>query len=180
VSGRAVAVFCGASLGADPAYVAAAEAVGAGLARAGHTLVYGGSSRGLMGRLADAALAAGGAVVGVIPQSLVAQERAHGGLAALHVVGSMHERKARMAELADAFVALPGGIGTLDELFEIWTWRQLGFHAKPIACYDVRDYFAPLLGFLDRATDEGFLGMPSRQLLARVTDVPSLLSHVVP
>ncbi len=176
--GRHVAVFCGANPGADAAYAAAAEAVGTGLARAGHTIVYGGSSRGLMGILGDAALAAGGQVIGVIPRSLVEQERAHRGLTALHVVGSMHERKARMAELADAFVALPGGIGTLDELFEIWTWRQLGFHDKPIACYDVRDYFAPLRAFLDRATAEGFLGAASRQVLGHATHVDELLALI--
>jgi uncharacterized protein (TIGR00730 family) len=167
-----VCVFCGSSPGAHPDYEAAARALGAGLADAGAQVVYGGASVGLMGALADAALAAGGEVVGVIPQSLVDREVAHPGLTALHVVGTLHERKARMAELSDAFVALPGGAGTLEELFEIYTWGQLGLHAKPLALVNVRGYFDGLLAFLDHAMAEGFLPAEHRARLT-VADGPT-------
>lgn len=134
-------------------------------------MVYGGASVGLMGALADAALAAGGRVYGVIPRALVEREIAHPGLSALHVVETMHQRKAKMVELADAFVALPGGFGTLDELAEILTWALLGFHGKPIALYDVDGYFAPLLAFFDHATVEGFV-RPEHRALVGVFDDP--------
>ena len=154
---RRLCLFCGSSAGARPAYLEAARALGRLLADRGIGLVYGGASVGLMGAAADAALAAGGAVHGVIPHGLVARELAHPGLTALHVVGTMHERKARMAELADAFVALPGGLGTLEELFEVWTWAQLGVHRKPVALLDTDGYWAPLLAFLGHARAEGFV-----------------------
>lgn len=152
-----VCVFCGSAPGARPSYEAAARALGTELARRGVGLVYGGAAVGLMGSVADAALAAGGEVVGVIPGALVDREIAHAGLTELRVVGSMHERKALMAELSDAFVALPGGMGTLEELFEVFTWRQLGLHAKPIALLDVEGYWAGLVAFLEHAEAEGFL-----------------------
>jgi uncharacterized protein (TIGR00730 family) len=154
---RRVCVFCGASSGRTPAYADAARAFGAAAATTGVGLVYGGGRVGIMGALADAALASGGEVVGVIPQQLVERELAHGGITELHVVGSLHERKALMAELADAFVALPGGFGTLDELMEQLTWWQLGLHAKPIGLLDVAGYWRPLIALARHATDEGFV-----------------------
>jgi len=162
---RSVCVFCGSSSGARPAYLAAARALGEGLARRGLTLVYGGASVGLMGSLADAALAARGEVIGIIPGALEAREIAHPGLTRLEVVGSMHERKARMAELADAFVALPGGMGTLDELAEVLTWAQLGLHRKACGLVDVDGFWQPLVSFLDHAVREGFLRAEHRRLL---------------
>ena len=173
-----VCVFCGSSPGAHPDYETAARALGAGLAGAGARLVYGGASVGLMGALADAALGAGGEVVGVIPQSLVDREVAHPGLTELHVVGTLHERKARMAELSDAFIALPGGAGTLEELFEIYTWGQLGLHAKPLALVNVRGYFNGLLVFLDHAMAEGFLPAEHRARLT-VADAPEAVLDAV-
>jgi uncharacterized protein (TIGR00730 family) len=152
-----VCVFCGSSDGARPAYADAARALGRTLAGRGLTLVYGGSNVGMMRELADAALGAGGRVVGVIPEHLVGWERAHRGLSELRVVGSMHERKALMVELGDAFVALPGGVGTLDELFEVLTWAQLGLHRKPCALLDVEGYFDDLVRLIDRARRDGFL-----------------------
>lgn len=138
-------------------------------------LVYGGASVGLMGVLADTALAHGGRVVGVIPRSLLDREIAHRGLSALEVVDTMHARKARMAELADAFVALPGGLGTLEELFEIWTWGMLGLHAKPYALLNVDGYYQPLIRFLDHARDEGFIRPAQRDRLVVDTDPARLL-----
>ncbi len=139
-------------------------------------LVFGGGRVGLMGAVADAVLAAGGEAIGVIPEALVQRELAHQGLTRLHVVGSMHERKALMADLADAFVALPGGFGTLDELAEILTWAQLGIHAKPIGLLDVDAYFAPLLAFFDRAAADGFLRTEHRRLLRLAGDADDLLA----
>ncbi len=152
-----VCVFCGSSSGTDPRYAEAAAQMGSELARRGIGLVYGGGSVGLMGVVADAVLAAGGEVTGVIPGFLHRREVAHGGVDDLRVVGSMHDRKALMADLADAFVALPGGIGTFEELFEALTWTQLGVHDKPVALLDVGDFWAPVLALLDRAVDDGFL-----------------------
>ena len=143
--------------GGSPAYAEAARAFGAAAAARGLGVVYGGGRVGLMGAVADGALAAGGEVIGVIPQELVDRELAHGGLTELHVVGSLHERKALMAELADAFVALPGGFGTLDELLEQLTWSQLGLHAKPIGLLDVEEYWRPLIALARHATEEGFV-----------------------
>jgi uncharacterized protein (TIGR00730 family) len=151
-----VAVFCGSRLGNSPEFAAAAAALGAGLAQAGMRLVYGGGKVGMMGVLADAALAAGGHAVGVIPEFLVGREVAHPGLTEIIVTTSMHARKERMADMADAFVMLPGGLGTLDETVEILTWRQLGLHAKPVLLCDVAGSAAPLLAALDAAIAQGF------------------------
>ncbi len=162
---KSVCVFCGGNPGARPSYVAAARQLGGVLAARGLTLVYGGASTGLMGAVADAALAAGGKVVGVLPGFMVAREVAHPRLTELKLVGSMHERKAEMAARADAFVALPGGFGTLDELFEVLTWSQLGLHHKPCALLDVDGYYAPLVAFLDHAAAEGLLRHEHRAML---------------
>jgi uncharacterized protein (TIGR00730 family) len=160
-----VCVFSGSSSGRQEAYVAAARALGELVARRGLGLVYGGASIGLMGAVADAALRAGGEVVGVIPAALEAKEIAHEGLTRLEVVGSMHERKARMSELADAFIALPGGMGTLEELAEMLTWAQLGLHRKPCGLLDVAGYWRPLVAFFDHAVEERFLRPHHRALL---------------
>jgi len=162
---RAVCVFCGSSPGGDAAYMAAARAMGAAVAERGLTLVYGGAKVGLMGAVADAALAAGGEVIGVLPQALMIKEIGHAGLSQLEVVGSMHERKARMAELSDGFVALPGGAGTLEEIFEIWTWGQLGFHGKPAGFLNVAGYYDKLAGFLDHTVAEAFVKPVHRDML---------------
>jgi uncharacterized protein (TIGR00730 family) len=172
-----ICVFCGASPGRDPAHAELAREVGAGLARRGIGLVYGGGRVGLMGALADGALAAGGQVHGVIPRALVDRELAHGGVTELHVVDTLHQRKARMAELSDAFVALPGGLGTLEELAEVLSWAQLDLHRKPIGLLDRAGYFEPLLAFLDRAVDEGFLARSHRALLAVEADLDALLAR---
>jgi uncharacterized protein (TIGR00730 family) len=160
-----VCVFTGSSAGLRLEYRTAAAALGQAAAARGIGVVYGGAHVGLMGVLADAALGAGGEVVGVIPRGLVARELAHTGLTTLHVVESMHERKALMASLSDGFIALPGGWGTLDELFEILTWAQLGLHRKPCGLLNVRGYFDPLLSFLDHSVAEGFVRPESRRLL---------------
>ena len=160
-----ICVYCGSSPGRDPAYAAAAHAVGRLLAETGRTLVYGGGHVGLMGAVADAALAAGGKVIGVIPRALEEKELAHDGLTELRVVGSMHERKAIMADLADGFLALPGGLGTLEELFETWTWGQLGLHAKPYGLLNVAGFYDPLLALVDHMVDERFVGPAHRELL---------------
>jgi len=175
-----IAVFLGSSAGARPEFVTAAADLGAGLAKAGAGLVYGGASVGMMGALADAALAAGGEVIGVIPGGLFAAEVAHAGLTRLEVVATMHERKARMAELADGFAALPGGLGTLDELFEILTWQQIGLHGKPVALVDVGGFWDPLAGLLDAMTADGFVPAASRGRVVRVAgagDLLALLAH---
>ncbi len=150
-------MFCGSSAGRRPAYREAARTVGRALARRGCRLVYGGARVGLMGALADAALEAGGEVLGVIPEHLLAKELGHPGVGELEVVADMHQRKARMAALADAFVALPGGIGTLEELFEVLTWAQLGLHGKPVGLLDVGGFYDGLRGFLQTVVAEGFL-----------------------
>jgi uncharacterized protein (TIGR00730 family) len=154
---KAVCVFCGSNVGRNPAYQQAAVAVGTALAKAGLKLVYGGGKVGLMGAVADAAIAAGGDVAGVMPRALVEREIAHAGLSDLHVVETMHQRKTMMADLADAFIALPGGAGTLEEFFEQWTWAQLGIHAKPCGLLDVKDFFQPLLMLIEKIVAEGFL-----------------------
>ncbi|MFL5928751.1 MAG: TIGR00730 family Rossman fold protein [Gaiellaceae bacterium] len=175
---RRVCVFCGASSGRSPAYADAARALGAELARRELGLVYGGGRVGLMGAIAEAALAAGGEVVGVIPQELVDRELAHGGLTELRVVGSLHERKALMAELVDGFVALPGGFGTLDELLEQLTWSQLGLHAKPIGLLDVEEYWRPLIELARHATDEGFVREADLAAIAVATEPDALLDRL--
>ncbi|MCG3181892.1 MAG: LOG family protein YvdD [Phycisphaerae bacterium] len=169
---NALCVYCGSSSGADGAYRQAAAELGRSLARAGRTVVYGGGNVGLMGALADAALAAGGRVIGVIPCSLADRELGHLGLTELHVVATMHERKAMMADLADAFVALPGGIGTLEEFFEAWTWGQLGLHAKPCGLLNVAGYFDPLLAFLGRMVDDRFI-RPGHMEMICVAQTPA-------
>lgn len=172
---KAVCVFCGSSSGAGTRYVDAATSLGEYLARSGVQVVYGGAHVGTMGVLADAALAAGGEVVGVIPEGMVEREIAHTGLTELHVVADMHERKALMAERADAFIALPGGAGTLEELFEVWTWAQLGLHAKPIGLLDIDGFYQPLRAMVDHMVDEGFLRATHRDTLLFGTDPERLL-----
>ncbi len=170
-----VAVFLGSSTGRRPEYVAATAEFGRALAEAGVGIVYGGASVGLMGVLADAALEAGGEVIGVIPGGLFAAEVAHQRLSRLEVVGSMHERKARMAELADGFAALPGGLGTLDELFEIWTWHQLGLHTKPIALLDVGGFWDGLTSVVESLASDGLVPAESSRYLVRVGSAQELL-----
>ncbi len=177
VVGR-VCVFCGSSSGARPAYAAAARELGELLARHGIGLVYGGGDVGLMGVLADSALAAGGEVIGVIPQALADREVAHGGLTALHVVRTMHERKQMMHDLSDGFIALPGGLGTLEEFFEVLTWGQLGMHAKPCGILDVEGYYEPLLALLDRAVDDQLLKPENRAMLIYDTSAERLLDRM--
>ena len=160
-----ICVFCGSSAGRRDEYRAAAVLLGELLAREGIGLVYGGAHVGLMGVLADTVLAGGGEVIGVIPESLATRELAHEGLTQLHVVASMHERKAQMAALSDAFLALPGGIGTLEELFEVWTWAQLGLHQKPCALLNVAGFYDRLSSFWNFVTEEGFLRQPVRDEL---------------
>jgi len=168
---KRVLVFCGSSPGARPEYAAAAADLGRLLAERRLELVYGGASVGLMGAIADATLAAGGVAIGVIPNRLVEAEVAHAGLTKLHIVETMHERKALMSELSDAVIALPGGTGTLDELFELFTWSQLGLHRMPLALLDVAGYWQPLLAFLEHAVNERFL---------RVEHLETLLVSVEP
>ena len=175
---RSLCVFCGSSAGAKPAYRVAAERLGTVLAEQGVRLVYGGGHVGLMGTVADATLAAGGSVIGVIPQHMVDREVAHRGLTELRVVRSMHERKAMMAELSDGFVALPGGLGTLEELFEVWTWGQLGLHHKPYALLDVDGFFQPLLAFLDHQVAERFVRPQHRAMLVVETEPEQLLQRM--
>jgi uncharacterized protein (TIGR00730 family) len=175
---RRLCVFCGSSEGHDPAYLQAARTLGETLARSGIGLVYGGASVGLMGALADAALVAGGAVTGVMPRALVEKEIAHSGLTDLRVVGSMHERKALMAELADGFVALPGGIGTFEELFEVWTWAQLGHHTKPCALLNVRGFYDGLIAFLDKVVERGFMNDAHRSMLIVAQQPMELLERL--
>jgi uncharacterized protein (TIGR00730 family) len=174
-----ICVFCGSSRGTRPVYAEIARALGAELARRKLGLVYGGSSVGLMGVLADAVLAAGGEVIGVLPRGLFRREVAHTGLTELREVESMHERKALMAELADAFLALPGGYGTLDELFEIVTWAQIGLHTKPIGLLDAEQFFAPLLAFLRHAAQEGFIVSQHLNLLLRAETPAALLDYLL-
>ncbi len=170
-----VAVFAGSSPGALPEYQTAAYEAGRSLAGAGIGLVYGGASVGLMGAVADGALAAGGEVIGVLPGELFSADIQHQGLTRLEVVGSLHQRKALMADLADGFAALPGGLGTLDELFEVLTWRQLGLHAKPIVLVDVAGYWSALLALLDAQVAAGFVQQASLRDALRVSDVAGLL-----
>jgi uncharacterized protein (TIGR00730 family) len=175
---RSVCVFCGSSPGANPAYADDARRLGTILARRKIVLVYGGGNVGLMGILADAALVAGGQVIGVIPRSLLDLEVGHTGLPDLRVVESMHQRKAMMADLADAFIALPGGIGTLEELCEIVTWAQLGMHSKPCGLVDTDGYYELLLKFLDQAVQARFLRPEHRALLMRDRDPEALLERM--
>lgn len=173
-----IAVFCGAKTGRLPEYRRAAERCGRVLAKRGIGLVFGGGHIGLMGVLADAVIAAGGETIGVIPESMVESELAHKGLTRLEIVATMHQRKARMVELADAFLALPGGYGTLDELFEILTWAQLRLHAKPIGLCNVAGFFAPLLSWIQHAEEEAFLSPRHRQLLLTANDPEELIDRL--
>lgn len=172
---RRVCVFCGSSAGEDPRYLDAASEMGRALVERGLHLVYGGSRLGLMGRLADTVMDGGGRVVGVIPEALVEREVAHRGVSELRVVSSMHDRKAAMEELADAFVALPGGLGTLEELCEILTWGQLGLHRKPCGVLDTAAYFRPLAELLDHMVKEGFLASSNRRMLLVERSAEALL-----
>lgn len=172
-------VFCGSSPGGDPAYGDAADTMGQLLAKRGIGVVYGGGGVGLMARVADAALAAGGEVIGVIPKDLFDHEIGHDGLTKLHIVASMHERKAMMADLSDGFIALPGGIGTMEELFEVWTWGQLGVHAKPCGILNVDGYFDGLLAFLNHMVEERFLRHKHRAMLQVSTDGNALINSLL-
>lgn len=171
-------VYCASNDGARPGYLAAARALGSLMAQRGLVLVYGGGRTGLMGAVADSALAAGGCVEGVMPHGLVEREVAHQELSALHVVDSMHERKAMMAEMGDAFLALPGGLGTLEELFETWTWAQLGVHNKPVGLLDVDGYWQPLLRMMEHVDREGFLRGAPQEWLVIDDDVERLLQRL--
>ncbi len=175
---KSLCVYCGSSTGHNPAYAAAARELGQLLAAQQIELIYGGGRVGLMGTLADAMLDAGGRVQGVIPQSLADREVAHLGLTQLHVVDSMHQRKALMAELSDGFIALPGGLGTFEELFEIWTWAQLGMHAKPIGLLNIAGYFDLLLQFLDHAVQQQLLQPVHRDVLCVSTDPAEMLRQL--
>ncbi len=174
----ALAVYCGSRLGDAPAFVEAARCLGRLLGQSGATLVYGGGCVGLMGAVADATLAAGGRVVGVIPQALMDREVGHRGLSELHVVQTMHERKQLMAERADAFVALPGGIGTLEELYEVWSWQQLGYHDKPVALLNVERYYDALLEFHRAMQARGFVSDAQFNALLVESDPASLLERL--
>jgi uncharacterized protein (TIGR00730 family) len=173
-----VAVYCGSRFGDRPAYEAAARSLGRSIAGSGGTVVYGGGRVGLMGALADAALAAGGQVVGVIPQALMDREVGHTKLTELHVVQTMHERKQLMAERADAFITLPGGIGTLEEIYEVWSWQQLGYHDKPVALLNVEGYYDALLKFMRVSHERGFVSTPQYNALLVDTDPVRLLARV--
>jgi len=170
-----VCVYCGSRHGAQPAYTEAARALGTAIGTRGWQLVYGGGKVGLMGEVADATLAAGGRVVGVIPESLMRREVGHPGLSELHVVPTMHQRKQMMAERANAFIALPGGIGTLEELYEVWTWRQLGYHDNPIGLLNTGGFYDGLLQFMRTTVDEGFLSSQQHAALRVGTDPLALL-----
>jgi uncharacterized protein (TIGR00730 family) len=175
---QSLCVFCGSSQGKRPEYAQMARRLGHEIAERGWGLVFGGSSVGLMGILADAVLEAGGEVTGVLPRELFRREVAHTGLTHLREVGSMHERKALMGELADAFVALPGGYGTCDELFEVVTWAQIGLHSKPIGLLDICGFFAPLLAMVEHAVEEGFIPAAHRNLLLREETPTALLDRL--
>ena len=175
---RSLCVFCGSNSGSDPVYANAARDFGVLLAKSDITLVYGGGHVGLMGVVADAVLAGGGKAIGVIPRMLWDREVGHRSLTELHVVETMHERKAMMASLSDAFVALPGGLGTLEEIFEVWTWAQLGIHRKPLGFLDVAGFYAPLLSSLDRAVDAGFIRAQHRSMAIVDVEPASLLRRL--
>jgi uncharacterized protein (TIGR00730 family) len=175
---RRICIFCGSNSGNNPAYRAAAIELGTLLARRGIDIVYGAGNIGLMGILADSALAAGGKVVGVIPESLMAKEVGHLGLTELRIVKSMHERKAIMSDLSDAFIAMPGGFGTFEEFCEVVTWSQLGIQSKPCGLLNVEGYYDPLLELFDRAVNEGFLREENRKLVLEDRDVNRLLAKM--
>lgn len=172
-------VYCGSKPGTDPAFSQAAIEVGTWIGRHGGQLVYGGGRNGLMGIVADATLAAGGQVIGVIPRALVEKEWAHTGCTELHIVETMHERKLMMAQKADAFVALPGGIGTFEEFFEVWTWQQLGYHNKPIGLLNTQQYYEPMLNFLNSAVQKEFMGQWQMDLIQTSADLATLLPNLI-
>ncbi len=178
MSKLSLCVYCGSRKGGKPAYEAVAQHVGSLIGERGWQLVYGGGNAGLMGTVANAALAAGAPVIGVIPHSLMERELGHPGLTELHVVNTMHERKRLMAERADAFLALPGGIGTFEELFEVWTWQQLGYHDKPVGLLNAEGYYDALLSFIAQAVGEGFVPPAQHQLLQVASDPVELLDRL--
>ena len=173
-----VCVYCGSRLGAKPAYRALAQALGTAIGQRGWQLVYGGGRAGLMGEVAEATLAAGGKVVGVIPDSLMKLEVGHAGLTELHVVDTMHQRKQMMAERSDAFIAMPGGIGTFEELFEVWTWRHLGYHERPLGLLETAGYWAPMVAFLRHSVTEGFMGDDQMAMLHLDDNIERLLDQL--
>ncbi|MEO8875024.1 MAG: TIGR00730 family Rossman fold protein [Polyangiaceae bacterium] len=175
---KRICIFCGSNAGTKPEYAMAARALGSAIGKKNWSLVYGGASVGLMGIVANAALEAGGNVIGVIPNFMMQREVGHHDLSELHVVSTMHERKAKMAELSDAFVALPGGLGTLEELFEVWTWRYLGLHQKPLGLFDVGGYFSHLVAFLDGGQNAGFVSESARAMLFVENEVDALLARL--
>jgi uncharacterized protein (TIGR00730 family) len=174
-----ICVYCGSRAGDDEAFTASAKQVGEWIARNGGQLVYGGGRNGLMGTVADATLAAGGRVVGIIPRALMEKEWSHTGCTELHIVETMHERKQMMAERADAFLALPGGIGTFEEFYEVWTWRQLGYHNKPIGLLNVDGYYDGLLAFMHNTVDKGFVSDWQMDLIHQSADLEKLLPMLV-
>ena len=174
-----ICVYCGSRPGTEPAFAEAAREVGLWIAQNKGQLVYGGGHNGLMGMMADACLQAGGRVVGVIPKALVEKEWAHSGCSELHVVENMHERKRLMAERADAFLAMPGGIGTFEEFFEVWTWRQLGYHDKPVGLLNIQGYYDNLLAFLSTSVQQGFMNVEQMQLIRSGTNTGLLLQSLV-
>lgn len=174
---KSIAVFCGASLGASTAYKDGAVELGKLLAEKGIALVYGGSSVGLMGALADTVLENGGEAIGVIPQQLVDREIAHGHLSDLFIVDTMHERKAKMAELSDAFITMPGGAGTMEEFFEVYTWAQIGIHQKPFGLLNVNGYYTPLISLFDHMVDQQFLKVENREMVMVEEDSKALLTQ---
>jgi uncharacterized protein (TIGR00730 family) len=175
---QSVAVYCGSSYGTNPAYATIATQVGQGLARKGITLVYGGGRAGLMGQVADAALSAGGKVIGIIPERLMNKEAGHLGLTELHVVPDMHIRKSMMIAKADAFITLPGGVGTLEELFEVWTWLQLGYHRKPVGLLNVDGFYDPLLAMMRHTVAQGFMRAENNSQLLADTSLDRLLAQM--
>lgn len=175
---KSLAVFCGSSTGINNVYIEHAKRFGEELANNNKTLIYGGAQVGCMGALADASLHSGGNVIGVIPQKLKAVEIAHDQLSELHVVNTMHERKSKMAELADGFVALPGGAGTLEEWFEVFTWSQLGYHAKPCGLLNVNNFFDPLITMLDHTIEQGFMNKDYREMIIISPDPKELLEKI--
>ena len=174
-----ICVYCGSRPGTEPAFAEAAREVGLWIAQNKGQLVYGGGHNGLMGMMADACLQAGGRVVGVIPKALVEKEWAHSGCSELHVVENMHERKSLMAERADAFLAMPGGIGTFEEFFEVWAWRQLGYHDKPVGLLNIKGYYDSLLAFLSTSVQQGFMNAEQMQLIRSGTNTELLLQSLV-
>ena len=175
---KRIAVYCGSSMGSDPAFADTARTLGQEMARRGIGLVYGGGRLGLMGVVADSVLQAGGEAYGVIPQALIDLEVAHTGLTELHIVQTMHERKALMTDLTDAFVAIPGGIGTLDELFEAWSWNALGYHAKPFALLNVHSFWDGMIHFLDHVTTSGFMSAARRDQLLVADSIDEVIDKL--